>query len=57
MEYGSELSELRQNPFYLALKDNKEERERLQKIKELQMIDNGEDARRREMEEDLKKKA
>jgi hypothetical protein len=57
MEYGSELSELRQNPFYLALKDNKEERERLEKIKALQMIDNGEDARRREMEEDLKKKA
>jgi hypothetical protein len=35
----------------LALKDNKEERERLEKIKALQMIDNGEDAKRREMEE------
>lgn len=38
MEFGHELSELRQNPFFLALKDNKVERERLEKIKELQML-------------------
>ena len=38
MEFGSELSELRQNPFFLALKDNKVEQNRLQQIKELQMV-------------------
>jgi hypothetical protein len=32
-EYGENLSELRKNPFFLALKENKVERERLQKIK------------------------
>lgn len=35
MEFGQELQDLRQNPFYLALKDNKVERERLDKIREL----------------------
>jgi hypothetical protein len=38
MEYGHELSELRKNPFYQALKENKVERERLEKIRELQII-------------------
>ena len=38
MEYGRELCEIRQNPFYVALQANREEKERLQKIKEMQMM-------------------
>ena len=38
LEYGRELSEIRQNPFYMALQANKEEKERLQKIKEMQLM-------------------
>lgn len=38
MEFGCELSELRQNPYFLALKENKVEQNRLQQIKELQML-------------------
>ena len=38
MEYGRELCEIRQNPFYVALQANREEKERLQKIKEMQQL-------------------
>jgi hypothetical protein len=60
MEFGCELSELRQNPFFLALKENKVERERLELIKQLQlqMLTNGEpDQERQRLEEELKEKA
>jgi hypothetical protein len=35
LEYGKEISELRDNPFYKALEANREEKERLEKIKEM----------------------
>lgn len=60
MEYGRELSEIRQNPFYVALQANREEKDRLQKIKEMQqqmmMIEPASDRERAECEEEYKLK-
>jgi hypothetical protein len=59
MEYGRELCEIRQNPFYVALQANREEKERLQKIKEMQqlIIEPASDRERAECEEEYKNKA
>ena len=49
--------ELRANPFYVALQENRVEKERLQKIKEMQMVEYVDMKKREEMEEQLKNKA
>jgi len=35
LEYGKEIRELRDNPFYKALEANREEKERMEKMKEM----------------------
>lgn len=51
------IVELRENPFYLALQENRVEKERLAKIKEMQMVQYIDMQKRGEMEEELKNKA
>lgn len=51
------IVELRQNPFYIALQENRVEKERLAKIKEMQMVQYIDMQKRVEMEEELKNKA
>ena len=51
------IVELRQNPFYIALQENRVEKERLAKIKEMQMVQYIDMQKRVEMEEELKIKA
>lgn len=51
------IVELRENPFYLALQENRVEKERLAKIKEMQMVQYIDMQKRAEMEDELKNKA
>lgn len=42
---------MRANPFYVALRENRVEKERLEKIKEMQMVEYVDIKKREEMEE------